>query len=512
MKVLNLELLPELLEFCQEGLGEAAGALGRTLETEVAPFVLGEAVMYNPDELPEVLAGEGLLLLFQEGTESAFFFLPNVDGVVPEWCREPDATGESKLQAAAQEISMLLIPDKFFADTFKATVTPDIREALTASAIPDGSPMVPFTTSVGETEVTLFLLFPIPNPEEALAAPSSDASDASEASAEEPADEEAAVPTGTLSAALVPELLEFCQEGLGEAANVLGRTLETEATPFVLGEATEYDPDAIPETLAGEGMLLLAQEGDEKAFLFLSNASGVVPEWCRNPDATGESTLQALAQELSMLLIPDKFFGDTFDAVVIPDIREALTTSGFGRGYPVIPLTTTIAGNEVAIYLLFPIPNPTEALAAGRPSAEEGLDPDSVANTATAPDEQGAVHKSPGSSPEPHGPVEVDPFIANLPAHLKSKMRVKVPVRVILATKEEEFEHITQIGPGSIIQFDKSCEEMLDLVAGGQKIASGETVKVGEKFGLQIVEMCLPDEEFKTLTRAMGNAVREKAG
>ncbi len=67
---------------------------------------------------------------------------------------------------------------------------------------------------------------------------------------------------------------------------------------------------------------------------------------------------------------------------------------------------------------------------------------------------------------------------------------------VTLAQKRQRLSRIIEIGPGSILQFDKSCEEMLDLEVGNQAIACGEAVKVGDKFGLRITAMVLPDERF----------------
>jgi flagellar motor switch/type III secretory pathway protein FliN len=55
---------------------------------------------------------------------------------------------------------------------------------------------------------------------------------------------------------------------------------------------------------------------------------------------------------------------------------------------------------------------------------------------------------------------------------------------------------IVQLGPGAIIQFEKSCEEMLELEAGSIPIAAGEAVKVGDKFGLRITSIRLPEERM----------------
>ena len=83
----------------------------------------------------------------------------------------------------------------------------------------------------------------------------------------------------------------------------------------------------------------------------------------------------------------------------------------------------------------------------------------------------------------------------DLPPYMRSLLRIKVPVVVTLAERQK-LNRIVELGPGSIIQFDKSCEEMLDLEVGNQAVACGEAVKVGDKFGLRITAMVLPDERF----------------
>lgn len=86
--------------------------------------------------------------------------------------------------------------------------------------------------------------------------------------------------------------------------------------------------------------------------------------------------------------------------------------------------------------------------------------------------------------------------VANLPDYTRSLLRIRVPVVVALAEKRQPLGRIVELGPGSIIHFDKSCEEMLELDVGGRPIATGEAVKVGDKFGLRINSIILPDERF----------------
>jgi flagellar motor switch/type III secretory pathway protein FliN len=70
-------------------------------------------------------------------------------------------------------------------------------------------------------------------------------------------------------------------------------------------------------------------------------------------------------------------------------------------------------------------------------------------------------------------------------------------VVVVLAQKRQTLGRIVEFGPGSIIQFEKSCDEMLELRVGDHSIAIGEAVKVGDKFGLRVTSMVLPGERFE---------------
>ncbi len=86
-----------------------------------------------------------------------------------------------------------------------------------------------------------------------------------------------------------------------------------------------------------------------------------------------------------------------------------------------------------------------------------------------------------------------------LPAYTRSLLHIEVPVSVTLAAKKQPVHQILELGPGSIIHFDKSCEEMLDLYVGEHRVAKGEAVKVGETFGLRVMSVILPEERFKAV-------------
>lgn len=86
--------------------------------------------------------------------------------------------------------------------------------------------------------------------------------------------------------------------------------------------------------------------------------------------------------------------------------------------------------------------------------------------------------------------------IAKLPPYVRSLLKVEVPVRVTLAATKQPLQRILDLSPGAILQFNKSCDEPLTLEVGDQVVALGEAVKVGDKFGLAIKSISLPEERF----------------
>ena len=94
---------------------------------------------------------------------------------------------------------------------------------------------------------------------------------------------------------------------------------------------------------------------------------------------------------------------------------------------------------------------------------------------------------------------DLESGVGLLPPYTRSLLRIKVPVRVTLATTKLPLSQIVELAPGSIVQFDKACDEPLALSVGNREIAVGDAVKVGEKFGLRVTSMILPAEKFWSL-------------
>jgi flagellar motor switch protein FliN/FliY len=65
-------------------------------------------------------------------------------------------------------------------------------------------------------------------------------------------------------------------------------------------------------------------------------------------------------------------------------------------------------------------------------------------------------------------------------------LQISVPVHVTLAAQRTSVQEIIELGPGSIVKFEKTCDQPLEVAIGGRTIAEGEVVKVGDKFGVRI--------------------------
>ena len=72
---------------------------------------------------------------------------------------------------------------------------------------------------------------------------------------------------------------------------------------------------------------------------------------------------------------------------------------------------------------------------------------------------------------------------------LERLLHLQVPVIVKLADRRLSLQEVMRFGPGAIIEFFKPSEQPLELMVNNKTIAIGETVKVGENFGIRITQI-----------------------
>jgi flagellar motor switch protein FliN/FliY len=86
------------------------------------------------------------------------------------------------------------------------------------------------------------------------------------------------------------------------------------------------------------------------------------------------------------------------------------------------------------------------------------------------------------------------------PAQIARLLRIRVPVIARLARRRMHVSAIRKFSVGTILEFEKSVEEPLELLINNRCIGRGETVKVSEQFGVRIFEIV----DRPSLIRSMG--------
>jgi len=289
----------------------------------------------------------------------------------------------------------------------------------------------------------------------------------------------------------VDDVLAACKVGAEEAGAALARTFEVEMQ-MTLGSQGTLQSAGAQLDLKGKGLIILLKTDQTTVVMTIPAAKGLLPPWCAQPDKTGESKLATLAQELGMNLLPETWMASDFIARWVTNLGDALGRGGVAQDAAMVPLAVNQGGQPVGtIGILWPVKNPDGLFAAPPPAPSPELRPAKE------------LIGQPKRIEKPTLPLTS----GDLPPYTRSLLRIKVPVVVTLAEKRQKLSRIIELGPGSIIQFDKSCEEMLDLEVGNQAVASGEAVKVGDKFGLRITAMVLPDERFSPVMRKNAKTV-----
>ncbi len=311
---------------------------------------------------------------------------------------------------------------------------------------------------------------------------------------------------------IVDQVVATCTEGSEEAAEALGRALDAEFSATV-GEPGTIDPKQMPENVAGPGLVVTFTVGQSGAALLLGENSGLLPEWYSAPDPTGQSKLSTLALELGMILLPEDVAPDSTSAIAVSDLTEALQRGKVDDGAAMVPLELSSGDKQAVARLVWPLRDPAGMAdpSQDEPEAAESTAAESEAAESTAAESEAAEEESepeskskaePEAKPQPEPAAKPQPVakqparLDGLPGYSRSLLKIKVPVVVALAEKRQSLGQVVELGPGSIIQFEKSCEEMLELSVGRQPVAVGEAVKVGDKFGLRVTQIILPEERF----------------
>lgn len=297
-----------------------------------------------------------------------------------------------------------------------------------------------------------------------------------------------------LTAALAPDVLAACQAGLADVASAFSRTLDAAAT-LTPGTPGAY-ADGKPAGFEGAGLVVLLKASGAGMAIILPESTALVPGWCAAPDATGASKLSTFAQELSMLVVPETLAIEHFAAARVSSLAAALIRAGVAADAALVPLEIVAGERTGQVSLVWPVADP-DSLFDPAPAADAPATASAAAAAAPKPAPAPAAPR-----PAPRKPKVVD--FSQLPGYSRSLLKVVVPVSVRLAAKKENIQEVVEIVPGSIIKFEKGCDELLQMVIGGRDVAEGEAVKIGDKFGFRVTSMLMPSESFAPLRRQAG--------
>jgi flagellar motor switch protein FliN/FliY len=134
----------------------------------------------------------------------------------------------------------------------------------------------------------------------------------------------------------------------------------------------------------------------------------------------------------------------------------------------------------------------TAALAGAAESVSE------IAGEMEAPDPQ------PAEAPveQGMGAESFTPAPAAISQHGKDFRRlleIEVPVIVQLGVRRLTVGEVMRLAVGAIVEFGKSAEEEMDLLANNKAIGKGHAVKVGENFGIKITSIGSVKETIRKL-------------
>jgi len=107
---------------------------------------------------------------------------------------------------------------------------------------------------------------------------------------------------------------------------------------------------------------------------------------------------------------------------------------------------------------------------------------DHAASQSAATADTPTEHAAPSPGDTSHASVAGNPA-------LKRILKLEVPVIVLLAENQMPLSEIMNLSTGAIIEFDKSFDSELDLMANNMRVGRGVAVKVGENFGLRITHI-----------------------
>jgi flagellar motor switch protein FliN/FliY len=86
-----------------------------------------------------------------------------------------------------------------------------------------------------------------------------------------------------------------------------------------------------------------------------------------------------------------------------------------------------------------------------------------------------------------------------MPGDLRTILSLELPVIVRIGECSMPIDDVIALGPGAILELNKSSEDELDLMVNNRRIGAGTAVKVGENFGIQVTKIDPPRQRVAAM-------------
>lgn len=253
------------------------------------------------------------------------------------------------------------------------------------------------------------------------------------------------------------------REGMAESLNsALGARYE------FIPQTLKTGAETVRPLASAEPGIAVTFEIDGQGIVCLIPESLPIPAWYREPNDSQDARLQTLPMEWAASLLPPAFEISKYSSVACGDLSQQLEACGVPddvNGLEVELPGPMGAQAGAPLLLVWPLESPQFESVADFPAGPEAEEPES------APADQGAM-----ASPADSG---------------RRRRLAGVPVEVIvhIAGKKIDMRQLRGLSPGTLITFDKTCEELLEVYVANRLYCRGEAIKVGENFGIKVNEV-----------------------
>lgn len=240
-----------------------------------------------------------------------------------------------------------------------------------------------------------------------------------------------------------------------------------------VGDSIPWAPDEVPTAFDAPGLAVVFTLGTQSVVCLIPE-SLALPEWYTHPNESQQSRLQTLAMEWSMNMLPAEIEAASFRSVSSVNLKRGLIAGRLPEWAAIllVPVFSKSSGGDApplgTLLFAFPLESPT---------FQESEKPT----------------PKPAPTPPISAPANVPQVEPTAAAPLDRRRRLLLPMPVVvsvrLADKKIEMGTLLGIAPGTLITFNKSCEDLLDMYVNNQRYCRGEAVKIGERFGLKINEV-----------------------